>query len=122
MVKQPENSKLCGQCCLATILNISLEDSIALIGHKHGTRTKELIRHFPTDSDRLSKAGIDFYFALCKVHFEDQKQTHWIVYKDGMVYDPVIGKYIAFERWKTITAQSGARITSGIKITNPANQ
>lgn len=43
-VKQPADSSLCGQCCVAMIAGISLEEAIKVVGHqkKSGTWTKEL--------------------------------------------------------------------------------
>ncbi len=115
MIKQPENSNLCGQCCLATILHISLEEAINLIGHQHRTRTKELISHFKTNTNRLKKEPPSG-FSLCRVHFGKEKITHWILYKYGLIYDPVIGTWINEEYWKRQTDYVKARITSSINI------
>lgn len=115
MIKQPDKSNLCGQCCLGTILDITLEEAIKLVGHKHATRTKELIKHFKTNKKDLTKKAI-FNYSLCRVHFGKEKFTHWIIYKNGQIYDPCIGYYVTHDEWKEITYHSNSRITSSIEI------
>lgn len=115
MIKQPEKSSLCGQCCLGTILNISLDEAINLIGHKHGTRTKELIKHFKTDGNRLKRMFLADY-SLCKVHYNTTKETHWVIYKDGNIYDPLVGDWLRHAQWMGKFAEHRPRITSSIEI------
>lgn len=114
MIKQPEKSSLCGHCCLAAILNISLEESIKLIGHKHGTTTKELIKYFYSDSVKLQRTLSNY--ALCRVHFGKRKNTHWIIYNDGNVYDPLLGEYMSYSKWISEFLDYEPRITSSVGI------
>lgn len=114
-IKQPENSKLCGQCCLATILNISLDESIKLFGHTHATRTKEFLPYLKTKETQLTKNKI-FDYSLCRVHFGKEKFTHWIIYKNGKIYDPCIGYYVSPNKWKKVLYPLIPRITSSIEI------
>lgn len=114
MIKQPQKSSLCGQCCLGTILNISLEEAIKLIGHKHGTRTRELARHFKTNKDKLTKFTL-YSYSLCRVHYGKEKNTHWVLWRNRQIYDPIIGEWISCGEWQET---SGGRITSSIEILN----
>lgn len=100
LVRQPENSSLCGQACVATIAGVSLEESIqAFRGTKGGTRTKQVI-------DALNKLGVKCGDKLVRIkgnnkplccivkqHFDDTKVTHWVVYYHGRYLDPDIGIY-----------------------------
>lgn len=96
---QPLNSKLCGHCCLAMILNISLEESISLIGHTKGTKTKELTIHFSHLPLRIGQPRI---YSLCISRPTSKKVYgwHWVLYKEGMIYDPCIGYYIPQLDWE----------------------
>jgi hypothetical protein len=114
-IKQPANTKYCGQCCLATILSIPLQEAFVLVGHKHSTHTSELIKHLSGVSGKLRKQTLPS-FALCRVHFNDTKQTHWILYKQGQVYDPIIGFWVRYEAWQKGTAELGARITTNLSL------
>lgn len=92
MVKQPENSKLCGHCCLAVILNISLEESVKLIGHSRGTQSKELTDHFNSSKN---KRGYPNCYSLCIARPSNKiKDWHWIIYKDRLIYDPILGRWV----------------------------
>jgi len=117
MIKQPKYSSLCGQCCLGTILGISLNHSISLVGHKGGTRIKELSKHFDCNSDRL-KIGKPVNYSICKVHYKKLKGTHWILFKESNIYDPNIGYWVKFEDWEDAFSHVEPRITSYLEILN----
>jgi hypothetical protein len=120
MIKQPEKSNLCGQCCLGTILNISLEEAIKLVGHRHTTNTKELTKHFRAGSDKLTRL-IMYNYCLCRIHFGKAKQTHWVIYKSDQIYDPIVGEYIPYPKWKEIVSKN-IRITSSVEILTEKSQ
>ena len=116
MIKQPPNSSVCGQCCLGTILGISLDQAIALVGHSRGTRLKrDLYPHFNAASDRLTK-GFPEKYSLCKVHFTGFNGTHWVLYNHFKVYDPNIGWWVPFEYWEEAFLPVVPRITSYVEI------
>lgn len=114
MIKQPDKSKVCGQCCLATILGITLEEAVKLVGHSRGTYTKELTKHF--EASPLKRGKPDAVNGLCKVHFKTAKNTHWVIYIGGLVYEPAYGGMIPFNEWAEF---DGARITSHVEILQP---
>jgi hypothetical protein len=115
MIKQPRNSSLCGQCCLGTILNVSLGQSIKLVGHKHGTRLKDLSAHFKASSTRLIR-GFPKNYSLCKVHYKNFNGTHWVLYRNFKIYDPNIGEWTPFEVWQECFSHVIPRITSYVEI------
>ncbi len=76
----------------------SLRRVVNIIGHEHGTRTKELakaIRRLGYDcDDRLRRTrDLDGSLekvskALVKLKFENRRNWHWLAWIDGTVYDP----------------------------------
>jgi hypothetical protein len=116
MIKQPDNSKLCGHCCLAEIKGITLEESIKLIGHKKGTYYKELIKHF--EHGKKIIRGLPNKYSLCLIRPLEKTtwRGHWIVYfGDGTMfcYDPTLGDTIDINYMLTVL---NARVVSHIEI------
>jgi len=119
MIKQPVGSSLCGQCCLGEILFITLEESIKLVGHKHGTYTRELTPHFLGVSTKV-KMGFPDKYSLCTVHYKEHKFKHWVLFNkecDGKdsIYDPCIGFWVTYENW-VVAFGVTPRITSHVEI------
>ena len=100
LVKQPKNTNLCGQACVATVAGISLDESIkAFGGHKGRTKTHHLI-------DALASLGIHTDDKLTVIppqsrenwgngvvsiaHYVDKekKHEHWMVLDFGVLLDP----------------------------------
>ncbi len=97
LITQPKNSKCCGQACIAMIAGISLEESIKVFGHNKATRTIDLIKalkklKFKTETKRLQRYKNGTFpiegVAIVKLSYKTQRQGHWIVEKDGKVFDP----------------------------------
>lgn len=98
-IRQPKDSLLCGQACLAMITKQSLEESIKHIGHSHGTITKELVKvlkkfKYKTPKKLLRLSYIPKY-AIAKIPHKNIKGYpknargwHWVVYWNGKRYDP----------------------------------
>lgn len=101
MILQPTHSSLCGHCCLATILDITLDDAIKLIGHRRGTKSRELIKHFNHQSIIVGKPK---YYSLCKVRPTNAKRVgkwYWVLYiESDVIYDPCIGILLDYNSWR----------------------
>lgn len=115
MILQDNTTKTCGQCCLAEILGITLEESILLIGHDRGTTSKQLTQHF---NSAPNKRGIPSVYALCKLRWKKdngdmEPNWHWILHKDGQIYDPGLGQYLRIDGYFNAV---DARITSYFEI------
>ncbi len=101
-VKQPPGSKLCGHCCIATLLSIPLSEVIERIGHKGGTRTKELMKFFRgykkyhTEQDACS-------ISACRKNGIKKGDWHWVVTMGGRVYDPNLGCWLKKQAWEIET-------------------
>lgn len=108
LIRQPEESSLCGQACVAMAAGVTLEEAIEAVGHrrKRGTLTREVVaglRSFGLKcADRARKVSrIRPVFpkravlALRKPKPNpDGKKNyesgnwHWLLVWDGEVYDP----------------------------------
>lgn len=42
LIRQPVGTNLCGQACVATVCNITLDEAIVLVQTRGGTKTKHL--------------------------------------------------------------------------------
>lgn len=111
-IQQPEDSRLCGQTCLAMVLDLSLEEAIQLIGHDKGTTTRELVA-------ALRKMGLRPSGKLIRgepsnlsiVKIVGRQQTvgwHWAVYNYGTWHDPA---------WPDPNMITVGRIPSHLRIT-----
>jgi hypothetical protein len=105
-IYQPEGSNLCGQTCVAMIVGRTLEAVIMVFGHRHATKTRELVSALREYGfrceDRLTRKrkGLPFpKLCIVKVlwHAAGSKrlQSHWVMYWDGEFYDPA-----ECEAWK----------------------
>jgi hypothetical protein len=124
---QPENSKLCGQTCIAMISNTTIEEAIVVVGHKKGTTTKELaraIRHYgyvcPERLMPIRNKELP-YFCLCKIVRKNKKTGgwHWILLKDGLFYDPSRGVFEGKEELDNVYVNW--ELTSYLPITKKTN-
>lgn len=84
---------LCGQCCVAMLLNIQLDEAIGLIGHTNGTATKELISAIRRGGGRCDDRlihGKPCGRSLVKLNRPGRRSGnwHWVVYNCGIWHDP----------------------------------
>jgi hypothetical protein len=109
-IHQPPGSSLCGHCCVAMVLGITLEETIKRIGYVRGTKAKELalvlriggvacksrrIRYTPRKA--LPKRAL-----LALSRRSNRRKFHWVLLWDGWVYDPefcapwLLTQYLSF--------------------------
>jgi hypothetical protein len=114
LVRQPHGSNLCGQACIATICNITLEESIMLVRTSGKTKTKHLkralhamsIEHGNKRIRGLPKEG------SALLYWTGDAGCHWTVWHNKKHYDPAAGTFR-----KTPNHLSEARVTSHLPIT-----
>jgi hypothetical protein len=107
LVRQPDGSALCGQSCVAMLADVSLDEAIEAVGHEHGTRTSELRQALASlgvrtasRCRRISRACPAYPpTALLVARKNDFRRSHWMVMKDGVVYDPE-GAWPRYDGWK----------------------
>lgn len=109
MIIQPENTPLCGQCCIATLLNITLKEAIKLIGHSHSTKRREILKHIPHKKIRYGKPKHrrpQNFTALCTAippHSNNVKNFHWLIFNNGKYYDSNIGVWWCCTMWEIVS-------------------
>ena len=107
-VYQPDNTKLCGQACVAMILKMTLKESITEFGHKHVTHAQDVIgvlrKYGFTTGDRCKRlAGdlrgtklkdVEFWHeafpkhCMLRIGCRGMAGSHWVLLWDRKVYDP----------------------------------
>lgn len=97
IIYQPVRSNLCGQACVAMILNIPIEEAVKLVGKRGLTNTKHirkaLAKHKLVMStwQRPNKKRENRLY-MARIRTKGQWRSHWIVLdRDGTIYDPVFG-------------------------------
>jgi len=92
-VFQPAGSRLCGHACVAMVVGVPLEEVIAVIGHSHGTKTKELVsalRCFGVVCSNRLRVVKTTLPDLCIAEQPNKTGSnwHWVVMDHGRRYDP----------------------------------
>jgi hypothetical protein len=122
---QPNPSNLCGQTCVAMILEITLAEAISRVGSRGGTRTKQLIRVLRDSckvraiGSRMTRIGKDFTppkWALMRVVWNegDHVRRHWVVWHHGWWFDPA--DTTIRKGSDGLMAPPGARVTSYLEL------
>ena len=122
VVRQPEGSALCGQCCVAMVAGVGLRRAIAAVGAEYterGTGTRQIVaglrRLGVRCSGRLRRLGPakPVLPARCIVAIiqyrtdaegtRQPKRAHWMVSWNGQIYDPGQRWPEGFAGWKITT-------------------
>jgi len=96
LVIQPKGSSICGHCCVAMITGKPLETVIKVIGHQHGTRTKEIHKAFgafgiktPPKLTRFTNHSGLPSLGVVKITYDWRKSSgHWMVIEYPVCYCP----------------------------------
>lgn len=128
-IEQPRNTRICGQIAVAVITGAPLKEVIRVIGHRKGTKSRELahaLTHFgyyaPERARRLSKPPP---LAISQLRCEGRRggNWHWVAIVDDIVYDGVyadgpvpLDEYHLLNTWPS---HKHLRITSYLPITAP---
>jgi hypothetical protein len=108
-VKQPmTDNNLCGHCCLATALGITLEEAIKKIGHVKGTKSKDLLKHF-SGYEKVFKEAESLSLCVARPAGSKKGNWHWVLSMNGIIYDPNYGCWLKKEAW---AIQTEMKITS----------
>ena len=107
LIRQPDNSNLCGQACVAMIAGISLDESIKLFNSRGSTGTKTvyyaLQKRGISCSDKAVRIKNNNKPKLCivTIHYTGYKNKHFCIWNNNKYYDPSRGiraKLDKFER------------------------
>jgi hypothetical protein len=109
LVRQPIDSSLCGQCCVAMAAGVSLTKAIEAVGHgrRGGTSTREIIAALR----RLGVRSVDRCHAISRARPEyprrallvmrqnGNRRWHWVYYENGQFHDPQ-GRWPDYDGWR----------------------
>lgn len=126
-VKQPPDSRLCGQSVVAMVLGIPLGAACMRVGHSHATRTRDLIRALGAVclDDRLVEVRQRPLpeFAVLKVvklEQDPRKNFHWALRRGPEVYDPALFTRVSLEGWLEVRCvRKGCRVISTLRLRDP---
>lgn len=101
LIKQPAKSKICGQCGIAMVADISIEESIKLYGHSHSTNMSEHIKilgKLGIKTNKIIKVDNRKKYhlpslSLVRLQKVGRQMGHLVVHKDGKFYDPSRGVF-----------------------------
>jgi len=118
----------CGQIAVAVVTGKTVAEIEAIVGHCHGTKTKELVsvlrflNYACADKCRRKPDDVPVpTLALAQLRRPGRAGWHWIVVADNMVYD---GHYYEAEplaAYIAVRTALGERITSWLPIVKPAS-
>lgn len=118
-VRQPKNSHLCGQACLAILLGCDLSAACKLIGRTGPTNTRDLAQALRKRHRRVANRLTIWRkeplptTAILKVKIRGRKMWHWVVKQKDTIHDPKKASPVSFDRG--LWAPKG-RITSYLPV------
>lgn len=80
LIRQPPNSSLCGQCCIAMICDVPLAQVVGYIGTDTTTEVE-------------LKRAVEFFGPTQTVTLQLIGNKHWVVKKGRKIYDPAAGVF-----------------------------
>jgi hypothetical protein len=116
-VTQPARSNMCGQCCVAMLLDIPMEDAIVKVGKRGLTRSTDLARALGVNKRLVRKNSLPETCIVKVSWYEDAGRKsvgHWAIKHGNMIYDPAQQAPISLDGYELLL---GARIVYG-KITS----
>ncbi len=124
---QPFDSRLCGQACIAMLLDLEIDVIVFLMGRRGATTIKMLSKFLGANGlecdDRLTRVSKNWEkpnLCIVKLSFDGRNKGHWVLWNGAtkMYHDPCSSEPIKaepYERWLTTTSEN-ARITSYLEI------
>lgn len=98
IIRQPEGSSLCGQCCVAMAAGVSLDRACQAVGHRNATTTKNIILALAQlgipCASRMKRVSRNrpTLPARCLVAIHGPaykpRRWHWLLQWDGKMLDP----------------------------------
>lgn len=124
LILQPHGIACCAQACCAMLTNLELDKVCKEFGHQHSSYTKEVVQflrnHGYTCPDRLKITKKDWVppdLCILRLRIGKRLMGHMVVYQDGVVYDPAIGKRLLGEYERMTSCDGPVRVSSYLPIT-----
>jgi hypothetical protein len=111
LIRQPANSSLCGQSCVAMVLGVSLRKAILLTRRKGVTRISDLsraMRKTRVEYKRFTRTAPPRSIVFVK--WNSQKVGHWVVYFRGRIYDPQLESPTTLDKYRKYLRKKGGCI------------
>lgn len=123
-IVQPSPSRICGQIAVAVLTGKSVAEVCTIIGHNHGTRTKELREALVAlGYDCLKRRPIVRKFPPADsfgiIHIrEDGKKWggHWVAIGEGKAWDGLSDEEISIDNYEHFVKSSRWHITSFLPV------
>lgn len=120
-VRQPERSRLCGHSVLAMVLGVTLDRACELMGHRRGTRTRELVKALGEHAldSRLRTIGRRPLLDVpdpCVLKVRWKKGSHYVLRTGTGIHDPEFPHAVDLLLWTGWVAEVGGRITSFLAV------
>lgn len=94
VLKQPEQSNLCGQTCVAMVANSSIEEVTDIIGKGGKTQNKDLVKALSELNTKCVQRKVkrlpECDIAIIKVRF-CEGWNHWVLWVKGDIICPTEG-------------------------------
>lgn len=96
LIRQPLNSNLCGQACVAMVLGRTLKSVKPLFQRWGLTQTRHLVKAlqaggYHIKAEHLTRVRHSTQFpalAICRFRWSGLWKTHWVVWAEGRLWDP----------------------------------
>lgn len=121
-IRQPNNSKLCGQTCLAMAFNKDIKDICIILNKYQGTRNPDIykiIEHFgfKYKYKRISKKNNNIpNDVIVKIGFKGFRDTHWTYKINDCFYDPTEGLLKDYTEYDYIEYISYIQIIRDVEV------
>lgn len=116
----------CGQIAVAAITERTVEEIEQIVGHNHGTKTKELIAALHACGfecgKRCARAVIvsPHAFGIAQLHSPDRAGWHWVAVGEGKFWD---GHFVSgawpIEAYLELCSRANCHITSLLEVKRP---
>lgn len=115
----------CGQIAVAALTEKTVEEIEALVGHSHGTKTKELVSILRSlgygcpDRAIPEKRLLQIPdFGLAQVHNPNRAGWHWVAFGEGLIFDGLHTRPFTRPEYERLLGfdGDGARITSYVPV------
>lgn len=102
------------------VLGLSLDEACDRMGHRHGTRTRELVKALgpaalDTSLTRISRRHPMPHTCVLKVRWNGSHRSHFVLKVDSDIHDPVLTGPVTLEGWSQVLKESG-RVTSFLPV------
>lgn len=113
----------CGQIAVASLLNQTVEHIETLVGHSHGTTTRELsaaIRKLGFHCSRRCKVWNQKaplpQMCIAQLHVDGKSGWHWVAIAHGIVADGQLAKLVSLKKYMDDSWLLGYRLTSFLEV------